>query len=239
MNTVFHEASTRGFFDFGWLRTRHSFSFGDYRNPERMHFGMLRVLNDDFVAGASGFGMHPHDNMEIVTIMLEGTLEHQDSMGNKEQLHADEVQAMSAGTGIRHSEHNASSIDPIGLLQIWVYPQHRNAVPQYDQKAFDPADRDNRWQTLVSPDGADASLPIGQQAWFTRGDFSRDTAASYQLHSELNGVYILMIAGEAKTGNHTLKNRDGLGISGVAELSFDFVADSDVLLIEVPMFQRA
>lgn len=239
MKTVLHRANTRGQFDYGWLRTWHTFSFSEYRNPERMHFGLLRVLNDDRVAGGTGFGLHPHDNMEIVTVMLDGALEHQDSMGNRRQLLPGEVQAMSAGSGLRHSEYNASPDEPLSLLQIWVYPQKRDTQPRYDQKSFAEEGRLGRWQTLVAPDEADGSLHIGQQAWFTRGQFDAGQAASYSLHGAGQGVYVFMIEGEAEAAGQQLSRRDGLGVWEAASLEFKFTQDSDVLLIEVPMKQRA
>jgi redox-sensitive bicupin YhaK (pirin superfamily) len=239
MKTVFHAAHTRGHFDYGWLRTYHSFSFSEYRNPERMHFGLLRVLNDDYVAGGTGFGLHPHDNMEIVTVMLEGILEHQDSMGNRRQLLPGEVQVMSAGSGLRHSEYNASTDEPLNLLQIWVYPQHRNTPPRYDQKAFDAECRHNRWQYLVAPDGAEGALHIGQQAWFVRGQFEAGSSATYRFHRPDHGLYVFVIDGQLTANGHPLSRRDGLGIWKTESVDFDFHTAGDVLLIEVPLHQPA
>ncbi len=235
MRTVYHAAHTRGHFDYGWLRTYHSFSFSEYRNPERMHFGLLRVLNDDYVAGGTGFGLHPHDNMEIVTVMLEGVLEHQDSMGNRRQLHAGEVQVMSAGSGLRHSEYNASPDEPLNLLQIWIYPQHRNTPPRYDQKAFDTVGCYQHWQYLVAPDGADGALQIGQQAYILRGQFDAGSAASYRLHSPDHGLYVFVIDGQAAANGHSLGRRDGLGLWETEAVDFEFGQAADLLLIEVPL----
>lgn len=196
MQTSIHRADDRGSADHGWLQARHSFSFAGYYRPDRMHFGMLRVLNDDVIAPGMGFGTHPHDNMEIVTIPLEGALTHRDSMGNVHELRSGQVQAMSAGSGITHSEFNASDRDPVSLLQIWVSPKKRNVEPVYDQKSFEIAAE--TFTCLVSPDGRNGSLPINQDAYFFRGRFREGTSQSYTMQGPDNGVYIFMIDARAK-----------------------------------------
>ncbi len=236
MKSVLHKADTRGHANHGWLDTHHSFSFASWYNPERMHFGALRVLNDDFVAAGQGFGLHPHDNMEIVTIMLDGTLEHRDSMGHTEQLHPNEVQAMSAGSGIQHAEYNASQTDPLNLLQIWVFPDKANVEPRYDQRKFNPDERKGKWQFLVAPkDSAeDTSLWLHQKAWFARTELEEDGSIDYQLHKDNQGVYVFVIEGSVKIDDQTLNKRDGIGISDLDTLHIEAIENADVLLIEIP-----
>lgn len=236
MKTVLHKAETRGHANHGWLDTHHTFSFASWYNPDRMHFGALRVLNDDFVAAGQGFGLHPHDNMEIVTIMLDGTLEHRDSMGHIEQLHPNEVQAMSAGSGIQHAEYNASKTDSLNLLQIWVFPEKANVEPRYEQRKFNPEDRAGKWQFLVAPKDAkeDTSLWLHQNAWFARTEIKSGETLDYQLHKDNQGVYLFVINGSVKVGEHVLNKRDGIGISDLDNLTIEAAKDSDVLLIEVP-----
>ena len=180
MNTVFHPSSSRGTADHGWLKTAHTFSFAGYYNPERVHYGVLRVLNDDWIAGGTGFGKHPHDNMEIVTIPLTGALEHQDSMGNKEVLRMGEVQAMSAGTGVFHSEYNASAADPCSLLQIWIIPERRGVEPRYEQRFYDVDALGKAWHAVVNPMGQGDAMPIHQQAWFSLTKIPTGTARNYR-----------------------------------------------------------
>jgi len=235
MKMAIQRADERGSGDFGWLRTFHSFSFGRYFNPDRVHFGALRVLNDDRVAPGAGFGTHPHDNMEIVTIPLKGLLKHRDSMGHERELKPGEVQAMSAGSGVTHSEYNGSESEPVEFLQIWVMPATRNTAPKYDQKGF-PADQaHNSFTLLVSPDGREGSLAIGQSAYFSRGAFDAETSMRYSLRDRANGVYFFLIDGEVRIGGEGLRHRDGAGIRDTDSFEIEFVRDSDVLLIEVPM----
>jgi hypothetical protein len=233
MKTIIYKAETRGAADHGWLKAKHTFSFANYYDPSRIHFGVLRVLNDDWVAPTMGFGLHPHDNMEIITIPLEGGLRHKDSMGNEGVIEKNEVQVMSAGTGVYHSEHNASSEHPVSLLQIWVMPNAKNVEPRYMQKRFDAADRQNRWQTIVSPDKS--GLWVHQDTWFSLGDFSAGNTTSYTLNTPGNGLYVFVIDGSIDVGGETLSKRDGMGINDENEITIKAVSDAQVLLMEVPM----
>jgi len=233
---IYHAADTRGHADHGWLNAHHSFSFAGYYDPERVHFGALRVLNDDIVAGGMGFGTHPHDNMEIITIPLEGALEHKDSMGHTGVIQPGEVQVMSAGTGIRHSEYNHYPDKNINLLQIWIFPNKKNVQPQYGQEKFDVNDRKNNWQLLVSPfETNDAGLKIHQNAWISRTELEKGGVITYHLHNDKNGVYVFVIDGMITTEDKKLNKRDALGISETT--SVQMIADerSDVLILEVPM----
>jgi len=234
MKTIIHRGSSRGHTNYGWLDTHYTFSFANYYDPARVHFGTLRVINDDVIAGGGGFGKHPHDNMEITTIVTEGTLEHNDSMGHIQQLGPNEVQVMSAGTGIFHSEYNASTKQPVKLFQIWVFPAEQNLTPRYDQKAFDPSERNGKWQRLVSPDEAGALL-LNQKTWFSRSSLSADKTISYSMHDKSHGAYVFIIEGSADIAGARLETRDGIGISEMPEINIRASADSDILLIEVPM----
>ncbi len=238
MKTILHRAGTRGHASHGWLESYHTFSFADYFDPGRIHFGALRVLNDDNVAGGKGFGKHPHDNMEIVTIMLEGELRHGDSMGHSEVLRKDEVQAMSAGTGIFHSEVNNLQDQPAKLLQIWVFPERKNIIPRYEQRAFSPEDRKNKWQLLVGPNPPDGALDISQQSWFSRIDLDKGGQVDYTLHNRENGVYFFMISGHITVDNDlNLDSRDGVGVSETETVNLRAGEKSEVLAIEVPMME--
>ncbi len=234
MQTIIHRAGSRGHENYGWLDTHYSFSFAGYYDHSRVHFGALRVFNDDFIAGGGGFDRHPHDNMEITTIVLEGILEHKDSMGHTRQLRPNEVQVMSAGTGIFHSEYNADPKIPVKLFQVWVFPSKKNLAPRYEQKEFDPALRVNRWQKLVAPD-EEGALMLNQKTWFSRISLDKGKTAEYELHGPSYGVYIMMIEGTADVGGNKLETRDGLGVSDTLKLSITAEAASDLLLIEVPM----
>ena len=234
-NTVLHKADSRGHADHGWLNAHHSFSFANYHNPDRVHFGVLRVLNDDVIAGGMGFGTHPHDNMEIISIPLEGELEHKDSMGNGAVIRHNEVQAMSAGTGIRHSEKNPNHGQPTNLLQIWIFPKSRNIAPRYDQRLFDPKGRVNQWQQIVSPIGDEEGIHIHQDAWFQLGDFDKGVETTYPIKKKDNGVYAFVIKGHATINGQALSQRDGLGIWDVEELTVKADSDSEILLMDVPM----
>lgn len=236
MNILHHPASTRGGADHGWLKARHSFSFGGWHDPSRIHFGMLRVLNDDLVTGGMGFGKHPHDNMEIITIPLTGALKHQDSTGGSGVIKPGEVQVMSAGTGVFHSEMNANSDDPVTLFQIWIIPKRKNVEPRYDQRTFSEEERVGKWQTLVSPmDAENEGIKIHQDAWISRATIGDGGTLEYVLHREGNGVYLMLVEGAVNVADKTLWRRDALGISDTDHISITATDPSDVLVIEVPM----
>lgn len=239
MKTILHKSEDRGHANHGWLNARHSFSFSSYHNPSKVHFGLLRVLNDDIIAGGTGFGRHPHDNMEIVTIPLEGSLKHQDSTGGNGLIRKGEVQIMSAGSGIFHSEFNASETESLNLFQIWVFPKERNIQPRYDQRMFEKEKRMNRFCTVVSPDKADAendgALWINQDAFFTLGAFENSTETQYKLHRSNNGVYIMVVEGSVQIGEQQLNRRDALGVWETAEVNLKIAPGSELLLIEIPM----
>ena len=235
METTLHKAATRGHASHGWLDSWHTFSFAGYHDPARMHFGTLRVLNDDTVAPGMGFGKHPHDNMEIISIPLSGSLEHQDSMGTKQLIQEGDVQIMSAGTGIAHSEKNGSTSAPVKFLQIWVFPNKRNVTPRYDQKSFSEADKKNKLVTVVSPIGEEGGVHIHQDAWFSLGNLDKDIAVNYTLKKEGNGVYVFLLEGEVVVNEIVLNRRDGLGVSETGTLSIKATEDAQILLMEVPM----
>jgi redox-sensitive bicupin YhaK (pirin superfamily) len=235
MKTVLHRSESRGRADHGWLQSRHTFSFAEYHDPERMGFGALRVINDDIVAPGSGFGTHAHENMEIISIPLRGSLRHKDSMGNIQVIRQGEVQIMSAGSGISHSEHNASESDPVNFLQIWVIPKQRDIVPGYDQQAFPTETREDRFQTVVARDFEDGAVRINQDAWFSLGDFSAGHRESYRLRDEGHGVYILVLEGEVEVAGERLGRRDGLGITEAGELEISATTDCQLLVMEVPL----
>lgn len=235
--TIFHPANTRGHADHGWLKTYHTFSFAGYHDPERVHFGALRVLNDDTVAGGNGFGKHPHDNMEIITIVLKGALEHQDSMGHTQAIHPGEVQVMSAGTGIFHSEYNHNKNEAVELFQIWIFPDKRNVTPRYDQKMFDAEDRKNKIQQLVSSiDNDEEGLKIHQGARISRVGLDAGKEVNYNIKDPKNGLYVLLVEGKASAGGQELERRDGYGLTGIDSLNIKAEKDSDILLLEVPMY---
>ncbi|GAA4348036.1 pirin family protein [Hymenobacter saemangeumensis] len=233
--TVLHSANTRGHANHGWLNSYHSFSFAGYQNPSRIHFGALRVLNDDTVAGGMGFGRHPHDNMEIISIPLVGDLEHQDSMGNKAVIRQGDVQVMSAGTGIAHSEKNHSTKDPVKFLQIWVFPNDRDVKPRYDQQSFRLEDRHNRLLQVVSPNPDDEGVWLHQDAWFHLGKLDKGFSTEYQLKKAGNGVYAFVLEGEVSIAGQALQRRDGFGIWDTEQFSITADADAEILLMEVPM----
>lgn len=234
--TVFHPANQRGHADHGWLKAYHSFSFAGWYDPSKIHFGALRVLNDDTVSAGMGFGKHPHDNMEIITIVTEGTLAHKDSMGHAETIEEGEVQVMSAGTGVFHSEFNHSEVNPVKLFQSWIFPSERNVKPRYEQARFDEADRDNRLQLLVSPIGTDdPGLKIHQHAWIYRTNLTAGESLEHKLHSTENGVYIFVVDGQIEVEGQKLGRRDALGISDTSAVSLAALTNADVLLYEVPM----
>jgi len=235
-NTVLHKAETRGHANHGWLDSHHSFSFANYYNPDRMHFGVLRVLNDDRVDAGMGFGTHPHDNMEIISIPLEGDLEHKDSMGNTAIIKKGDIQVMSAGTGIYHSEYNKNKDQLTKFLQIWVYPNKKNVTPRYDQITLNQDDRHNKLQQILSPNANDEGVWIHQDAWFHMGKFDKDFSIDYNLKKSGNGIYAFVLKGDVNIGNIQLNQRDALGIWDTS--SIKIVAntpDAELLLIEVPM----
>ena len=235
MKTVLHKAETRGRTNHGWLDSHHTFSFAGYHNPSRMNFGLLRVLNDDIVKGGMGFGQHPHDNMEIISIPLRGALEHGDNTGGHAIIKSGEVQIMSAGSGLAHSEKNASPTDDVNFLQIWVFPKERNIEPRYEQKMFSKADRMNTIQTVVSPGKENGALWINQDAWFHLTDLKKGSKVEYQLHRKQSGVYVFVLEGNVTAGGQTLNRRDGVGISETEKMEISADNDAEVLIMEVPM----
>lgn len=234
MKTVIHKSETRGHVNHGWLDAHHSFSFGQWYNPERVHFGKLRVLNDDIVKAGFGFGKHPHDNMEIVTIPMQGALEHRDSTGGNGVIKKNDVQVMSAGSGIEHSEFNHSKTEDVKLFQCWVFTNKPNITPRYDQKTFDPKERHNKFQTLVSPYGNE-DLWIYQDAWFSLGNFDNNISSTYTINKAGNGVYIFIIEGEVEIDGNILSKRDAIGVWDATEVSIQTITNAEILLIEVPM----
>ena len=235
-NTILHRAATRGHANHGWLDSHHTFSFGSYHNPDRMEFGVLRVLNDDRVDGGMGFAKHPHDNMEIISIPLEGDLEHQDSMGNTTVIRKGDIQAMSAGTGIFHSEKNKNANELTKFLQIWLYPNKRNVAPRYDQITLDTAARHNKLQQILSPNPDDEGVWIHQDAWFHLGKFDNGYATSYSLKKAGNGIYAFVIKGDFTIDGVVLNERDGFGIWDTDTIKITANSDdAEILLMEVPM----
>lgn len=236
MKSVLHKAETRGHANHGWLDTHHSFSFANWYNPERMNFGVLRVLNDDQVAAGKGFPTHPHQNMEIVSIPLEGDLEHKDSMGNTAVIKEGDVQVMSAGTGVYHSEYNRNSDKAVKFLQIWVIPNQQDVTPRYDQITLKPQASAGQFQQVLSPHQDDAGVWIHQNAWFHLGNFKAEESAQYQLKDpQKNGLYVFVLEGTLKVGNQVLDKRDGMGLWATETVEFSFNTDSRLLLMEVPM----
>ena len=235
MKTALHKAETRGRANHGWLDSHHTFSFAGYHDPSRMNFGLLRVLNDDIVKGGMGFGQHPHDNMEIISIPLRGALEHGDNTGGHAIIKSGEVQIMSAGSGLAHSEKNASPTDDVNFLQIWVFPKERNIEPRYEQKMFSKADRMNTIQTVVSPGKENGALWINQDAWFHLTDLKKGSKVEYQLHGKQSGVYVFVLEGNVTAGGQALNRRDGVGISETEKIEISADNDAEVLIMEVPM----
>jgi len=236
MITKVHKADTRGYVNHGWLKAKHSFSFASYYDESRIHFGTLRVLNDDIVEPAMGFGTHPHDNMEIVTIPLLGALEHKDFMGHIEVLTPGEIQIMSAGSGLRHSEYNHSESEPVNLLQIWVLPKEKDIEPRYNQRVFDDEGKKNKFQTLVSPDKENNdTMWINQNAYFSLAKIDSGKEINYSVNSKGNGVYVFIIEGDVTIDGQSFERRDGIGIEDAEMISINAVKESYVLAIEVPM----
>ncbi|HMU08598.1 MAG TPA: pirin family protein [Ferruginibacter sp.] len=235
MKTTVYKATDRGSADYGWLKPNYYFSFAQYHDPSKVHFGLLRVLNDDFVDGGGGFPTHPHDNMEIVTIPFTGALQHKDSTGGNGVIKAGDIQIMSAGSGVRHSEFNASATEPVTLFQVWVFPKVRNIKPRYDQRTFDISDRANKWQVVVSPQEADNALWINQDARFSLTNLDAGKEISYSTAFKGNGVFLVTINGSVEVNGEVLNKRDAIGISEADEFSIKATANAELLAIEIPM----
>ncbi|MBY0427376.1 MAG: pirin family protein [Cytophagales bacterium] len=234
-NTVLHRANTRGHANHGWLDTYHTFSFASYYNPDRMSFGALRVLNDDTVAGGMGFGTHPHNNMEIISIPLKGDLEHKDSMGNVAVIRQNDIQILSAGTGITHSEYNKNRDSQVNFLQIWVLPKAENIKPRYDQITLDVKERENKFQQIVSPSHDDAGVWINQDAWFSLGNFAAGKNETYKIKKPGNGVYVFVLEGSATIQGEKLNKRDGIGVWDIDKIDIKSDSNTELLLMDVPM----
>lgn len=234
MKTVVHKSESRGLANHGWLNSRHSFSFAGYHDPERIHFGALRVLNDDQVAAGKGFGTHPHDNMEIVSIPLYGDLAHKDSTGTEEVIKSGDVQIMSAGSGLRHSEYNHSKEEEVQFLQIWIFPKERNITPRYEQKTFSVEDRMNKFQTVVSPEHSHA-VWINQDAFFSMANLDAGTRLAYDLKKPGNGVYFFVLNGDINIANEKLDTRDAVGVTDSESIEIKASSYAEILAIEVPM----
>ncbi|MDT0557461.1 pirin family protein [Ichthyenterobacterium sp. W332] len=237
MKTVIHKSETRGFANHGWLKSNHTFSFASYQNPDRMNFGALRVLNDDVVQPKMGFGTHPHQNMEIISIPLKGALSHKDSMGNKRAIEVGEVQVMTAGTGLTHSEFNDSKTDEVNFLQLWILPEELGVEPNYEQRQFSEEDKKNRLQTVVAPKDKleGEALPISQQAYIYRANLESGKSLDVELKSKQNGIYVFLVDGEVKIDDIKLANRDALGITETERVSINATKHSELVIIEVPV----
>ena len=240
MKKIIHRADQRGHADHGWLKANHSFSFASWYNPGKMNFGVLRVFNDDQVAAGTGFGKHPHDNMEIITLVQEGALQHADSMGNTSIMRPDEVQVMSAGTGIYHSEMNPSSDEALKLFQIWVHPDKEAMTPRYDQKTFLPEGRKNKWQEIIKPDSQSEgdAIFIHQQAWFYLADPEKEFTMNYSSRKKDNGAYVFVIEGSIEVDGEKLGRRDAIGISEYENFTMKALEDSRILVMDIPMIDE-
>lgn len=235
MNTVLHKAETRGHANHGWLNSHHTFSFAHYHNAERMNFGVLRVLNDDVVAGGQGFGTHPHNNMEIISIPLAGDLEHKDSMGTSSVIKEGDIQVMSAGTGVYHSEYNKNPDKEVRFLQIWLFPHKQNVTPRYDQISLKDIEKKNLFYQILSPNPNDQGVWIHQNAWFSLGNFDQGSTDTYSMHTPGNGVYVFVLAGDVSIGEQQLSKRDGFGLWNIDKVKLKAITNAQVLLMEVPM----
>jgi len=235
MKTVVHKADTRGHANHGWLNAHHSFSFASWYNPERINYGAIRVLNDDIIAPGAGFPTHPHENMEIITIPLSGVLEHKDSMGNVAQIKTGEVQVMSAGTGVTHSEYNGSDSEELKLFQIWLFPNKKNVTPRYDELKLNLGDRKNKFQQILSPSPDDDGVWIHQEAWMHMIAMDANTNQDYELKGSNTGVYIMVVSGAVVIEGQGLLTRDAMGITDSPALAITSSEESELLLIEVPM----
>jgi redox-sensitive bicupin YhaK (pirin superfamily) len=234
-NTVLHKSDSRGDANHGWLQSKHTFSFANYYNPDRMHFGVIRVLNDDIVEAGMGFGTHPHENMEIISIPLEGDLEHKDSMNNVTVIRNGDIQIMSAGTGITHSEYNKNKDKKVKFLQIWVFPNKKNVTPRYDQITLVTEDRHNKLQQVISPNPYDAGVWIHQDAWFHLGKFDKGVNTEYKIKKKGNGLYCFNLSGQVSINDQVLDSRDGYGIWDTDSIRILANSDSEFLLMDVPM----
>lgn len=235
MKTILHKADTRGGANHGWLNSKHTFSFANYYESSRMNFGVLRVLNDDIIKGETGFGTHPHNDMEIISVPIYGALEHKDSMGTTSVIREDEIQVMSAGTGIHHSEYNHSKEEDANFLQIWIFPREKNVTPRYDQIKIDLSKYENSFHQILSPTPEDDGVWIHQDAWFYRGNFTKKANHTHKINKANNGLYIFVIKGGATVGEHNLSNRDGLGVWDTNAIDIEVKSNSDILLMEVPL----
>ena len=235
MNSVIHKANTRGHADHGWLKANHSFSFANYYNPDRMNFGVIRVLNDDSIAPERGFGTHPHDNMEIITIPLEGDLKHKDNMGNGTVIKNGDIQVMSAGTGITHSEFNANNDSHCKLLQIWLFPNKKNVTPRYEQISISTLSKKNKLFQILSPNKNDQGVWIHQNAWFHIGKYDSKSKDEYSLNDRENGIYLFVIDGEININDQRLSKRDGMGLWNLSQINFEAKANTRLLVMEVPL----
>ena len=235
MKTLLFKAADRGTADYGWLKPNYYFSFAQYHDNAKVHFGLLRVLNDDFIGGGGAFPTHPHDNMEIVTIPFTGALKHKDSTGGEGVIKAGDIQIMSAGSGVQHSEANASATDAVTLFQIWIFPKEKNIKPRYDQKTFDVAERENKWQTIVSPIDADNALWINQDARFSLTNLQAGKEITYTNAFKANGVFLVVINGSIEVDGQQLNKRDALGISEMENFTVKASEDAELLAIEIPM----
>ncbi|MEY4594971.1 MAG: hypothetical protein RIQ47_1381 [Bacteroidota bacterium] len=235
MKTIFHSSAERGHANHGWLNAHHSFSFAGWQDPSKVHFGMLRVLNDDEVAAGQGFGMHPHNDMEIITILLSGALQHRDNMGNGSVIRPGDVQVMSAGTGVFHSEFNPSQTESTRLFQLWIFPKEKNIPPRYDQKTFSVTDRESKIQTVASGFQKGEELYIHQDAAISLTKIPAGNSREYTVAKEGNGAYVMVVSGEASIGNEKAKNRDAVGIWDTPSFSITADTDTELLIIDVPM----
>ncbi len=235
MNIEIHRADTRGIAEHGWLHSKHTFSFASYYDPKRMGFGKLRVLNDDIVEPGAGFGTHPHDNMEIISIPLSGSLRHQDSIGNQHTINTGDIQIMSAGTGLTHSEYNGSDTEQVNFFQIWVLPKFRNIKPRYDQITLQPAKLHNKFSVVVAPDTQVDAVRINQDAWFSLGNFAANQFVDYEIKREDNGIYLLVVDGQVAIGEEVLNRRDAIGITGTCAINISVTKKSKILVIDVPV----
>jgi quercetin 2,3-dioxygenase len=235
MNIEFYLQQERGTVNLGWLQAKHSFSFGQWYNPAKVHFGALRVLNDDIIQGGGGFPTHPHNNMEIITIPLEGALAHKDSTGGTGIISKNDIQVMSAGSGVEHSEYNASPTEVVNLLQLWIFPKEKNIKPRYDQQTFDKTARKNEWQIVASGDTTEKALWINQDAQLSLADMGKDTILTYKAKYPNSGVYLFVIKGIVKVDTHQLNARDAIGVTETNRFDILASADAEVLAIEVPL----
>lgn len=235
MVKILHKSDERGTTELGWLHSKHSFSFGEYYNPDKMGFGMLRVLNDDIVDPGQGFGLHPHNNMEIFSLVLDGALEHKDNMGNGSRIYKDEIQIMSAGTGVLHSEFNPSDTEKVNFLQIWIIPKERNIKPRYDQMKFPLSDRRNTILKIITGEKSKGTLFINQNAVVSLGNFEKGNSASYELNYPGNGVYLFNLNGTILAEDNILNSRDAIGFAGINNLKISSQTDVDFIILEVPL----